>query len=228
VSHEFRTPLGIIQSSAEILKDYLDQLAPAEREEHLQSICKNTRRMAGLMEEALLVGSLDAGKAEFKPEALDLRAFAERLVDEVLSATERRCPIELTLENIPAEIQADERLLHHLFTNLLTNAVKYSDAGRMVRFEIGCDKAEIVCAICDQGIGIPEADREWLFNAFHRGHNVAERPGTGLGLVIVKRCVDLQGGKIQVESKLSEGTTVTVRLPIFSPLSPRAGDKASL
>ena len=70
VSHEFRTPLGIIQSSAEILKDYLDQLAPAEREEHLESISKNTRRMAGLMEEALLVGSLDAGKAEFKPEAL--------------------------------------------------------------------------------------------------------------------------------------------------------------
>jgi signal transduction histidine kinase len=98
----------------------------------------------------------------------------------------------------------------------------------VVRFEIGCDEAEIVCAIRDQGIGIPEADREWLFNAFHRGHNVADRPGTGLGLVIVKRCVDLQGGKIEVESKLGEGTAVTVRLPIFSPVSPRAGDKASL
>lgn len=67
--------------------------------------------------------------------------------------------------------------------------------------------------IRDQGIGIPEADREWLFNAFHRGHNVSERPGTGLGLVIVKRCVDLHGG-INVESKLGEGTTVAVRLPI--------------
>ena len=223
VSHEFRTPLGIIQSSAEILKDYLDQLAPAEREEHLQSISKNTRRMAGLMEEALLVGSLDAGKAEFKPEALDLRTFTRRLADEVLSATDRRCPIELSLENIPAEIQADERLLHHIFTNLLTNAVKYSDAGRVVRFKVGCDGAEIVCAIRDQGIGIAEADREWLFDAFHRGHNVADRPGTGLGLVIVKRCVDLQGGRIDVESKLGEGTLVTVRLPMLSP-SLRAGD----
>jgi signal transduction histidine kinase len=97
----------------------------------------------------------------------------------------------------------------------------------VVRFEIGCDEAEIVCAIRDQGIGIPEADREWLFNAFHRGHNVADCPGTGLGLVIVKRCVDLQGGKIEVESKLGEGTAVTVRLPIFSPVPPHSGDKAS-
>jgi signal transduction histidine kinase len=73
----------------------------------------------------------------------------------------------------------------------------------------------MACAIRDQGIGIPEADREWLFNAFHRGHNVDDRPGTGLGLVIVKRCIDLHGGKINVESKLGEGTVVTVRLPIW-------------
>ena len=76
----------------------------------------------------------------------------------------------------------------------------------------------------DQGIGIPPADQEWLFDAFHRGHNVADCPGTGLGLVIVKRCLDLQGGKIQVESKEGEGTSVTVRLPRQGPLFPRAGD----
>ena len=213
ISHEFRTPLGIIQSSAEILKDYLEQLAPGEREDHLESICKNTRRMAALMEEALLVGSFDAGKAESKPTAVDLRAFTRRLVDEVLSATNRRCPIELRIGDIPAEIQADERLLHHIFSNLLTNAAKYSEVGRAIRFEVAPDGLEIVFAIRDQGIGIAEADREWLFDAFHRGHNVGDRPGTGLGLVIVKRCVDLQGGKIDVESKLGEGTSVTVRLP---------------
>ena len=214
VSHEFRTPLGIIQSSAEILEDYLEQLEPAERKEHLQSIRNNTRRMAGLMEEVLLIGSLDAGKMEFKATSLELRAFVRRLVDEVLSATGRRCPIKLLLHEIPAPIQADERLLRHIFTNLLTNAVKYSDAGQMVLFEIGCDEGEIVCVVRDQGIGIPEADQEWLFSAFYRGHNVSDRPGTGLGLVIVKRCVDLHRGEIRVESKLAEGTVVTVRLPI--------------
>jgi PAS domain S-box-containing protein len=215
VSHEFRTPLGIIQSSAEILEDYFEQLDAAERKEHLQSIRINTRRMAGLMEEALLFGSLDAGKMEFKPAPLEPETFVRRLVDEVQSATERRCPIELSLAAIPAEIQADKRLLRHIFTNLLTNAVKYSDRGRIVRFKMECDEGEIVYVIRDQGIGIPEADRAWLFNAFHRGHNVSDRPGTGLGLVIVKRCVDLHGGSIFVESKLGEGTAVTVRLPVL-------------
>jgi PAS domain S-box-containing protein len=213
VSHEFRTPLGIIQSSAEILEDYLEQLGPAERKEHLQSIRNNTRRMAGLMEEALLFGSLDAGKMEFKPAPLELGTFVRRLADEVLSATERRCPIELCLAEIPTEIQADKRLLRHIFTNLLTNAVKYSDTGRVVCFKMECDQREIVYSIRDQGIGIPEADQAWLFNAFHRGCNVSDRPGTGLGLVIVKRCVDLHGGSIVVKSKLGEGTAVIVRLP---------------
>ena len=135
------------------------------------------------------------GKMEFKPALLDLRTFVRRLVDEVLSATNDRCPIDLLFGEMPSEIQADERLLQHIFTNLLTNGVKYSDAGRTVRLEIGRDGADIICAIRDKGIGIPEADREWLFNAFHRGHNVGDRPGTGLGLVIVKRCVDLHGAK---------------------------------
>jgi PAS domain S-box-containing protein len=214
VSHEFRTPLGIIQSSAEILEDYHEQLKPTERKDHLQSIRQNTRRMARLMEEALLLGGLDVGKMEFKPGPVELRIFVRRLVDEVLSATNRRCPIEFLLAEVPAEIQADERLLQHIFTNLLTNAVKYSDPGRVVRFEIACAGAEIICTIRDQGIGIPEADREWLFSAFHRGRNVEDRPGTGLGLVIVRRCVDLHGGGIKVESRPGQGTVVTVRLPI--------------
>jgi PAS domain S-box-containing protein len=213
VSHEFRTPLGIIQSSAEILDDYLEQLEPAERKEHLQSIQKNTRRMASLMEEVLLIGSFDAGKVEFKPERMDPRQFLRRLVDEVLSATNRRCPIELLLGNLPVETRADERLLRHIFTNLLTNAVKYSEPGCAVQFEFNCNGTDMVSSIRDQGIGIPEADQEWLFDPFHRARNVGNRPGTGLGLVIVKRCVDLHGGDIRIESKPGEGTTVTLRLP---------------
>jgi hypothetical protein len=83
--------------------------------------------------------------------------------------TNRRCPIELLLAEMPGEIQADERLLQHIFTNLLTNGVKYSDPGRAVRFEIAFAGTEIICAIRDQGIGIPEVDREWLFSAAKEG-----------------------------------------------------------
>jgi signal transduction histidine kinase len=124
VSHEFRTPLGIIQSSAEILEDYFDQLEPPEREAHLQSIHKNTRRMAVTMEEVLLLGSFDAGRMEFRPATLELRTFVQTLVGDVLSATAQKCPIDLTILGMPIEIEGVERLLRHIFSILLTNAVK--------------------------------------------------------------------------------------------------------
>jgi signal transduction histidine kinase len=213
VSHEFRTPLGIIQSSAEILEEYFDRLTTDERVEHLVSIRKNTRRMAGLMEEALLIGSLEAGKLDFRPAPLELRSFLNRLVDDVVAAVDRRCPVALVIGDLPAAPLLDERLLRHIFTNLLSNAVKYSEPDHPVRFEIECEGIDLVARVRDRGIGIPEADQEWLFSAFHRGGNVGQRPGTGLGLVIVKRCVDLHGGRITVESEPGTGTTVTVRLP---------------
>jgi len=216
ISHEFRTPLGIILSSAEILDEYLDQLTPQERREQLQSIQKNSRRMAGLMEEALLLGRFEAGKMDFKPAPLDLRLFSQRLVDEVHSATDRQCPVQFSAGACPGLAHADDRLLRHIFTNLLTNAVKYSQPGAPVEFLVTAQGPHAVCVVRDRGIGIPESDREWLFEAFHRGRNVGERNGTGLGLTIVKRCVELHGGKIKIDSKVGEGTTVTVTLPVFS------------
>jgi signal transduction histidine kinase len=137
-------------------------------------------------------------------------------VDEVHSATERACLIQLDTGVIPTATRGDERLLRHIFLNLLTNAVKYSEPGRPVDFTLQHDGCEAVCIVRDRGIGIPEADQPRLFNAFLRGHNVGQRPGTGLGLVIVKRCVELHGGTISVSSKPGEGTTMTVRLPLFS------------
>ncbi|HXJ75643.1 MAG TPA: sensor histidine kinase, partial [Candidatus Dormibacteraeota bacterium] len=158
---------------------------------------------------------LDAGKMEFQPAVLDLNGFWRRLVDEVLSATNRRCLIELSLTWMPPEAKADEKLLGHIFTNLLSNAVKYSDRGTTVHFVIVRDGSDAVWTIRDQGIGISEEDQQHLFKAFHRGSNVGTRPGTGLGLLLVKRCAELHGGRLLLNSKIGEGTTVTVRLPVF-------------
>jgi PAS domain S-box-containing protein len=215
VSHEFRTPLGIIQSSAELLRDYYQRMQPSEREEQLESIARNTRRMAGMMEEILVLSRLDAGKLDFQPVALDLNMFCRRMLDEVLSATNRRCPIDLLLNPLPGQAEADERLLGHIFTNLLSNAVKYSEPGMTVHFAVARDGPDAVCTVRDQGIGISEEDQQHLFKAFHRGSNVGTRPGTGLGLLLVKRCADLHGGKLQLHSTIGAGTTVTVRLPVF-------------
>jgi PAS domain S-box-containing protein len=210
VSHEFRTPLGVIMSSAEILQDYLDKLDASERSQHLFSIRKNTRRMADLMEEVLLIGRLDAGKMDFQPKEIDLRALCERVADAVSSATNQICPVALQFHGDLDGLKADERLLEHVFTNLLSNAVKYSEPGRPVDFIIERQSHNVVCTVRDRGIGIPDADQAWMFNPFHRGQNVGQRPGTGLGLSIVKRCMELHGGNLSIQSKLGEGTTVTV------------------
>jgi len=215
VSHEFRTPLAIIQSSAELLREFFQKMQPAERDEHLESITGNTRRMAAMMEEILVLSRLDAGKLDFKPTVLDLNSFCRRVVDEVLSATNRRCPIDLSLASALPQAHADERLLAHILTNLLSNAVKYSEPGACVRFAVERDSAEALFVIRDEGIGISEDDQQMLFTAFHRGANVGSRAGTGLGLLLVKRCVELHHGKVRIESKVGQGTTVTVRLPVF-------------
>jgi PAS domain S-box-containing protein len=215
VSHEFRTPLGIIQSSAELLREFYQKMPPGDRDQQLDSITRNTRRMATLMEEMLVLSRLDAGKLEFQPTALDLGRFCRRLVDEVLSATNRQCPIELTLASAALDAHADERLLSHIFTNLLSNAVKYSEPGSTVSFTVERDGAHVLCIVRDHGIGISAQDQQHLFKAFHRGSNVGTRPGTGLGLLLVKRCVGLHHGTVQLTSRPEEGTTVTVRLPVF-------------
>jgi signal transduction histidine kinase len=137
-------------------------------------------------------------------------------VDEVLSATNQRCAIELFLDGIAAEAQADERLLGHIFTNLLSNAAKYSEPSATVNFKIKRDGKQIVCVVEDRGIGISEDDQQQLFKAFHRGSNVGSRPGTGLGLLLVKRCVELHGGQVLLKSRIGEGTAVTITIPAFS------------
>jgi PAS domain S-box-containing protein len=215
VSHEFRTPLGIIQSSAELLHDFFQEMPLEEREAQLESITRNTRRMAGMMEEILVLSRLEAGKLDFRPSRLDLTALCRRIADEVVSATNRRCPIDLHLPADTAQAQADEGLVGHIFTNLLSNAVKYSEPDSVVRFAVERHGANAHFVISDQGIGIPEEDQLRLFTAFHRGANVGNRSGTGLGLLLVKRCVQLHRGHLQIKSQLGKGTTVSVTLPLF-------------
>lgn len=221
VSHEFRTPLGVIMSSAENLRDYHERFTPEQRAEHLRDIFDASRTMSGLMEEVLLLGRVESGKVAFRPAPLDLPALCERLIEEVQSATDARCPIQLTSNIATADRPArgDEGLLRHILVNLLTNAVKYSPAGHPVELTVETGEPFATFTIRDRGIGIPATDLPHLFDAFHRGANVGDAPGTGLGLVIVKRCLDLHGGTIDCQSTTGEGTTFTVRLPLFLKLS---------
>lgn len=215
VSHEFRTPLEIIMSSVDNLDRYHDRLPAEKRQQLLRTINKAVRRMSGMMEEVLVLGRLETDRITFNPVPFEFRSLCHRICDEIESATGRRCPIQLEMNGLPENANGDESLLRHIFTNLLSNAVKYSEPGQSVRFVLHRERDKAVCRISDDGCGIPEADQKRLFQAFHRGGNVRQTPGTGLGLLIVKRCVDLHGGEIQFESTEGKGTTFVVRVSLF-------------
>ena len=216
VSHEFRTPLGIVMSAVELLQHYMERLPAPKRAQLLEDIRSATRRMGELMEQVLLLGRVEAGrlKAEFAPVQID--ALCHKLLDESFSATNGRCPVKL-LVDVPRDLAAlgDEALLRHIFTNLISNASKYSPEGSEVRWNVRRDGDDALFTVIDNGIGIPAADLPRLFEAFHRGRNVGETQGTGLGLLIVKHCVEFHGGRIDVVSEEGAGTTFTVRLPLF-------------
>lgn len=218
VSHEFRTPLEIIISSADNLQRYHDRLPPEKRQQLLQSIHKAVLRMSGMMEEVLVLGRLETDRMTFSPAPLELGSFCQRLCDEIESATNQRCLIALRLDGLMDGASGDEGLLRHIFTNLLSNAVKYSPTGQGVEFHVQRQGDQAICRVIDHGCGIPETDQKMLFQAFHRGSNVGRVPGTGLGLLIVRRCVELHGGDIQFASTEGQGATFTVRLPLFAPL----------
>jgi len=215
VSHEFRTPLGIIMSAVELMQHYEDRLPQDQKKELFEDIHSSTRHMASLMEQVLVLGKVDAGKAGCRRAPLDFETLLGKLVDEVHSATNRRCLVHSRVLNEVSGAEADEALIRHILTNLITNAVKYSPEGQTVELTVGREGRDVVFRVIDQGIGIPAEDQKRLFEAFYRGQNVGETPGTGLGLLIVKRAVDLHEGSIQVESEMGRGTTFTVRLSVF-------------
>jgi signal transduction histidine kinase len=216
VSHEFRTPLSIILSSTEILNSYLPVLKEEQRAMHLKDIKESTCYMADLVEDVLMLGRVEAGKIQFAPAPLDLAQFCQRLADEISSATSQRCPIELANDSGEDPATGDEALLRHIFMNLLSNAVKYSRPASPVSFSVERVRQDALFVVRDQGIGIPAEDLKRLFSAFHRGTNVGQLPGTGLGLFIVHRCVELHHGHINISSAEGVGTTVTVRVPLFT------------
>lgn len=215
VSHEFRTPLGIAMSAVELLRNYLDRLPTDKREELLTDIYDSTLRMSGLMEQVLLLGRVEAGRTSCQRASLDLPVLLDKLADESHSASHRRCRVIVTTDGSLEGSTGDESLLRHIVSNLVSNAVKYSPEGTSVEVSARREGTDAVIEVRDRGIGIPEADRARLFDAFHRGTNVGQTPGTGLGLLIVKRCVELHDGQIRFESVEGKGTTFTVRLPMF-------------
>ncbi|MEM6646237.1 MAG: PAS domain S-box protein [Bacteroidota bacterium] len=212
-SHELRTPLAAIQSSADLLERFNERWNAERRAKLFGRIQENVKHMTSLLEDVLVLGKSDAGQMKAAPVEMDVRELAEKVAAELDLSMGSAHTFNVSIPEAPIVIEADPKLVRLVLTNLLSNAFKYSDPGQTVTFTVEHELDEVICAVSDQGIGIPEADFKHLFQPFHRASNVEARPGTGLGLSIVKRAVEMHGGRIDVDSVVNEGTTFTVSFP---------------
>jgi len=215
-SHDFRTPLTTIYSSAELLENYGHRWDDERKQKIYQRIYTAVQTMTGLLEEVLFITKSEAGKLDFNPAPLDLTDFCGGLIEEIqLSPSGAGYYFDLTIPPAPREVWVDQKLLRKVLTNLLTNAVKYSPPASTIHFELAYREEEVTFVVRDEGIGIPEEGLNHLYEVFYRATNVANIQGTGLGLVIVKKSLETHGGRIEIESKIGIGTRCTVTIPIL-------------
>jgi PAS domain S-box-containing protein len=223
VSHEYRTPLTTILSSAELLERYIDQYTEEKRLQHYRRIQTAVDALTQLISDVLTISRIEARKKEFNPSPIELDEFCrELLADLQLTIGSQHNLVFTGQDSSNLEAQSttmpiaymDEKLLRYIISNLLSNAIKYSPQGSTIEFHLAWHQSNVILRIQDEGIGIPVNDQQHIFESFYRGSNTRNISGTGLGLAIVKRAVDLHGGQIALESEEGVGTTFTVTLPL--------------
>jgi PAS domain S-box-containing protein len=220
VSHEFRTPLSTILGSAQLLKSYTPVWTEEKKLRNLGRIETAAKNMTQLLDDLLTINRAESGKLEFHPQPLELEKFCRSLVEDLQLNTDPKHQISLTIQRQCPIACLDEKLTRCILNNLFSNAIKYSPQGGKIHLALTCSPKEAIFQIQDAGIGIPLEDQTHLFELFHRGQNIANIPGTGLGLSVVKQCLDLQGGQISIDSQVGIGTTVTVKIPLASTRCP--------
>jgi two-component system OmpR family sensor kinase len=216
-SHEFRTPLAIIDGHAQRLISMRERLTAAELAERARKVRHTVRRMTQLIDN--LIGSarlIDGGlDLNYHPTQVDLM----EIVREVCRMQKELTPEAQILEPAAAQplmVFGDASYLNQVFGNLLSNAVKYSPDGGLIRVIAAQDGAQIVVAVEDHGIGIPERDRQRVFERYYRGSNTSGIVGSGVGLYLVSTIASLHKGSVELDSREGEGSRFTLRLPCNS------------
>jgi PAS domain S-box-containing protein len=215
-SHEFRTPLSTALVAAQLLENCQDEWDnSSKRLRNLQRIQLSVKNMVQILDDILTINRAETGKLEFNPKLLDLEEFCSDFVEEMRLSTDERHTLSFVCQGKAVPASVDERLLRSILSNLLLNAIKYSPEGGNVHLSLEFKSDTVILQVKDRGIGIPLADQKQLFEPFHRGKNVKSIPGTGLGLVVVKKCVDLHQGHINITSEIGIGTTCAIALPLL-------------
>jgi len=212
-SHEFRSPLTTILSSTFLLENYTGQQYEKEKLLHLGRIKRSVKLLTEILNDFLSVGKLDEGKIEPKSELIAWPDFMHELYKDVESLKRDGQSICISHTGSQA-ITSDKQLLRNISINLISNAFKYSNAHGQVVLETTVDNNTLTMRVIDNGMGIPEEEQKYIFKRFYRANNVANIQGTGLGLNIVKKYVELLGGTISFMSALQTGTTFMVTIPV--------------
>ncbi|MGK0234923.1 MAG: PAS domain S-box-containing protein, partial [Psychroserpens sp.] len=212
-SHEFRTPLAAIQAATDVILRYKDKLSQEEIDKRLFKIKREVSDMTIMLEDILIMGKSEVQRLEFNATELDLVVLVKNIISDyqLTQEKEREVIYKISIDKIM--LNADPKWIKHIIINLLSNALKYSEAPASIIIEIRQEENEVILSVTDQGIGISEKDQKSLFEPFHRGKNVGNIQGTGLGLSVLQTAIDLHKGKIKVESKLNNGSTFIVSLP---------------
>lgn len=211
-SHEFRTPLTTILSSVSLISRYIREDENDKRLRHVHKIKAAVSNLTHILNDFLSLGRLEEGLVRNELELLKLNEVVEMVIDELKDTTKEGQTFQCNFDPNNNTAMADQQILKNLLINLVSNAIKYSPEGKPIEIATSGNDQEAIISICDHGIGIPEEDQEFLFQRFFRARNATNIQGTGLGLNIVKRYVELLDGKIEFTSKLNEGTCFSISI----------------
>jgi signal transduction histidine kinase len=211
-SHEFRTPLSTILSSISLLAKYTTTEDQFKRDKHIDRIKSSVKTLTDILNEFLSLGKIEEGKVDVKADNFDLKAFFSEIIYEMNVLLKPAQQINYTHIGTPITY-TDSNLLKHVVVNLISNAIKFSPENSTIDIISEIENDTTSLKIIDQGMGIPKSDQVHLFERFFRASNVTNIQGTGLGLHIVRRYVDLLKGTIQYSSELEKGSTFTITLP---------------
>ncbi len=217
-SHEFKTPLSTILSSLSLIGRYTSHADLEKRTKHVERIKSAVQNLNNILNDFLSLEKIESGFTPREPDKIVLPNFVQRLLDELNPLLQPEQNIVFS-HNGMVDIMVDTHLLKNILINLLSNAIKYSFEDKEIVLKTKCLTNALEIEVTDYGIGIPEEDKAHMFERFFRAGNSGSYQGTGLGLTIVKRYLDILGGSIRFESELNKGTSFFVLVPIITEMS---------
>ena len=215
-SHEFRTPLSTILSSLNLMLRYHENQQTDKVKTHAKKMKASIANLTEILEYFLSVEKLESGEVKLEYSPMDIQNFTLDFVAEMRDTIDDDLQIQFTSNLIHKEMLMDKKAYRTIIQNLISNAIKYSPKGGRIHIELQTNQQQLLLSISDEGLGIPEEDQRHLFERFYRASNASNIQGTGLGLNIIKKYIELLGGQISFKSTLGKGTSFYISIPIKS------------